>query len=94
MEKIMKNGKKIIHYDKQSDVLYFGVQKGIEEEFAEIAPGIVAEIDAKGKVIGIEVLNASKILKPVQRQMFGIAQWDKMDMNPPKGGFLIYLPYD
>ena len=61
----MKSSKKIIHYDKQSDVLYFGVQKGAEEEFAEIAPGIMVEINGKGKVIGVEVLNASKILKPV-----------------------------
>ncbi len=69
----MKNGKKLVHYDKQSDVLYFGVQKGVEEEFVEIGPGIVAELDERGKVIGIEVQHASKILKPVQRQMFGVA---------------------
>ena len=61
----MKNTQKIIHYDKQSDVLYFGVKKGIEEEFVEIAPGIGAELDIHGKIIGVEVLNASKILKPV-----------------------------
>jgi len=73
MAKDMKNNKKLIHYDKQSDVLYFGVQKGVEEEFVEIAPGIAAELNDEGRVIGIEVLNASRVLKPVQRQMFGMA---------------------
>lgn len=56
---------KLVHYDKQNDVLYFGVRKGVEEEFSEIAPGVAVELDKKGNVIGIEVLNASKVLKPV-----------------------------
>lgn len=62
---------KFIHYDKQNDVLYFGVQKGVEEEFSEIAPGVAVELDKKGNVIGVEVLNASKILKPVLKQREG-----------------------
>ena len=64
MAKALKQ-KKMVHYDKQSDVLYFGVQSGTEEEFIEIAPGVSAELDSKKNVIGIEVLNASKILSPV-----------------------------
>jgi len=55
----------MVHYDKDSDVLYFGVQNGAEEEFVEVAPGVSAELDAKRKIIGIEVLNASKVLRPV-----------------------------
>lgn len=73
----MKNPKQIIHYDKRSDVLYFGVKKGVEEEFVEIAPGIMVELDGKGKVIGVEVLNASQMLKPIlkptKRQIFEVA---------------------
>ena len=67
MAKTMKkiNSKKIINYDRKSDVLYIGVKKGIEEEFVEISPGINVELDLKGQVIGIEILNASRILKPV-----------------------------
>ena len=64
MAKALKQ-KKMVHYDRESDVLYFGVQSGIEEEFIEIAPGVSAELDGKKNVIGIEVLNASKILRPV-----------------------------
>lgn len=65
--------KQSVHYDKQSDVLYLGVQKGLEEEFVEIAPGINVELDENGKVIGVEVLNASKILKKVAKPGLGQA---------------------
>jgi len=69
MAKDMKNSKsqKIINYDPKSDVLYMGIKKGIEEEFIEISPGINVELDENGRVIGIEILNASKVLRPVIR---------------------------
>jgi len=59
------NSKKIANYDFKSDVLYLGIKKGIEEEFIEISPGINVELDQNGQVIGIEILNASRILKSV-----------------------------
>jgi len=66
MAKAMKQkNKKIVHYDQKTDVLYVGFHKGIEEEFVEVFPGINIELDSEGKIIGIEILNASKILKPV-----------------------------
>ena len=67
------NSKKIINYDPKSDVLYMGAKKGIEEEFIEVSPGLNVELDSKGQVIGIEILNASKtlrsIIKPLQKQI-------------------------
>lgn len=71
----MKNSKskKIVNYDPKSDVLYLGVKKGAEEEFIEVSPGVSVELDENGQVIGIEILNASKVLKsvvaPLQRQV-------------------------
>ena len=65
-----KSGKKqFVHYDAESDVLYFGVKRGAEEEFEEIAPGIMAELDKKGQVIGVEVLNASGVFRPVAKSI-------------------------
>jgi len=73
-----KHKKQIVHYGRHNDVLYFGIEKGIEEEFVEIAPGVMAELDEKGKVIGVEVLNASQILKPlfkpIQRQISAVRE--------------------
>lgn len=60
---------KIVRYDMKSDVLYFGLKKGMEEEFVEVAPGVSVEFDKKGEAIGIEIINASKILKPVSKNL-------------------------
>ena len=65
----MKNSKKIINYDPKSDVLYIGVKKGVEEEFVEISPGINIQLDSNGQVIGIEILNASRVFKPIVRPL-------------------------
>jgi uncharacterized protein YuzE len=64
------NNKSIVNYDSKKDVLYIVAKKGKEEEFIEIAPGINVELDDKGGVIGIEILNASKIFKPVAKPLY------------------------
>jgi len=67
----MKNSKskKIVNYDPKSDVLYLGVKKGVEEEFVEVSPGVNVELNSEGQVIGIEILNASRVLKPVVKPL-------------------------
>ena len=62
--------KSLIHYDYESDVLYIAAKKAVEEEFIEVAPGINVELDDKGQVIGIEILNASKCLKPIAKPLY------------------------
>ena len=51
-----------IHYDKKNDNLYFFVADGELDKYREIAPGVGVEFDKKGKLLGIEILGASKIL--------------------------------
>jgi len=63
-----------VNYDPDSDVLYIVAQEGEEEEFVEIAPGVNVELDAEGKVVGVEILNASRFLSSIinplhQKQM-------------------------
>ena len=60
----------LVKYDPKSDVLYIVTGEGREEEFAELAPGINIELDEEGKVIGIEILNASKFLKSVAKPLY------------------------
>jgi uncharacterized protein YuzE len=62
--------KPLVNYDAKEDVLYIVARKGKEEEFVEIAPGINVELDEKGEVIGIEILNASGFLKPVVKPLY------------------------
>jgi len=64
-DKTKKYPQKVIHYDAQGDVFYIGIKKEREEEFVEVAPGINAELNEKGELIGVEILNASRVLKPV-----------------------------
>lgn len=64
------NNKPIINYDLKSDVIYIVAKKGKEEEFIEIAPGINVELDENGQVIGIEILNASQVLKPIAKPLY------------------------
>lgn len=66
--------KKIVNYDAKSDVLYLGAKRGVEEEYREIAPGIGVELDERGQVIGIEILNASRVIKPVSKSLFPVGR--------------------
>lgn len=57
-----------VYYDPEVDVLYIA-REGIEEEVIEISPGINLEIDDKGEVIGVEILEASRLLRDVVSQI-------------------------
>ena len=64
------NNKPKINYDPKADVLYIVARKGKEEEFVEIAPGLNAELDENGRVIGREILNASSVLKSIAKPLY------------------------
>ncbi len=61
---------KFVRYDSKSDTLYIVAGRGMEEEFVEVAPGVNVELDAKGDVIGIEILKASKFLQPIAKPLY------------------------
>lgn len=63
MKKI--NKKERIFYDKKSDALWFVIKSGEEEEHREIAPGVSLELGKRGELLGIEILNASQVVKPL-----------------------------
>ena len=54
-----------VNYDKESDTLYIFVKEGTEEEFVEVTDGILLELNKGKEIIGIEILNASKIFEPL-----------------------------
>jgi uncharacterized protein YuzE len=53
-----------VHYDAEVDVLYLA-REGQEEEVVEVYPGLNLELDASGELIGVELLNASELLRQV-----------------------------
>lgn len=58
----MRKANQKVYYDKDTDVLWFYIKSGAEEKHQEVAPGISIELSKNGELLGIEVLNASKIL--------------------------------
>ncbi len=68
-----------VKYDPGSDTLYLLIKQGYEAEFIEVTPGINVELDENEQLIGIEIMNASRLLpliiksqQPVQAQAAAI----------------------
>ncbi len=53
-----------VHYDSEVDVLYLA-REGQEESMVEVYPGLNLEVNASGELIGVEILQASHLLKNV-----------------------------
>lgn len=62
-------------YDPEADALYIhlGSTKPVEAE--EVAPNVMLDFDAEGRVVGVEVLTASKVLAP--------GDWDRVRLPGP-----------
>ena len=60
--------KKSVKYYPENDVLYVLIQAGEEAKSVEIEPGVTAELNKSGKLIGIEILDASKYLRKLIQQ--------------------------
>ena len=52
-----------IHYFEEEDILHMVISDGPEESSIELGPNITAELNAKGELIGVEILNASTFLR-------------------------------
>ena len=57
-----------VSYDDNEDILYLA-KEGEEEEIVELSPGVNAELDSSGSLIGVEVFNASFVFKDVIKLM-------------------------
>jgi uncharacterized protein YuzE len=68
-----------LSYFDQEDVLHLAISDEPEAGSVEISPNITAELNAKGAVIGIEILHAStfirdSILETVQGRLLEISR--------------------
>ena len=52
------------HYDKPEDAFYIRFDEAPYAESDEVEKGVIFDYDKKGKIIGIEILDASKRLSP------------------------------
>ena len=53
-----------VTYDREADALYLEFRQGGAENNIDLAPGVTADLDRRGRVLGIEVLHASRHLRP------------------------------
>jgi uncharacterized protein YuzE len=66
-------------YFEKDDVLHLAISDEPEAGSVEVSPNITAELNAKGKLIGIEILGASafirdSVLDSVQAKVFDLAE--------------------
>jgi uncharacterized protein YuzE len=56
-------------YDPEADILYFHFMDGTAEEILEAGENVIVELDKKGRIMGIEVWDASKkgVLKELRK---------------------------
>ena len=50
-------------YFSQEDILHLVISEGEEANSVEISPNITAELNEKGELIGIEILDASAFVR-------------------------------
>jgi len=60
MIKYLFGGKMKVIYDPETDSLTFILRKEKIQESDELKEGVIIDYDAKGRVVSIELLNASK----------------------------------
>ncbi len=51
-----------VHFDPETDALYLTFSEDAVAETEEVRPGVLFDLDASGRVVAIEVLNASQTL--------------------------------
>ncbi len=52
-----------VAYFRDSDVLHLAITNEPEAASVELSPNITAELNDKGELIGIEILNASEFIR-------------------------------
>ena len=66
-------------YFEKDDILHLAISDEAEAGSVEVSPNITAELNAKGELIGIEILGAStfirdSVLESVQAKVLDLAQ--------------------
>lgn len=50
-----------LHYYRDTDSLYIDLSESVSVDSREVAPGVVADFDRDGKLVGIDIDHASAI---------------------------------
>jgi uncharacterized protein YuzE len=53
-----------VRYDKEIDAMYVYAEEGTPEYSEEVGEGVIIDVSIDGKVVGIEILDASEKFSP------------------------------
>ena len=59
-----------ITYDPETDTLTIKLKKTRIAESDELQPGVIADLDTKGRIVGLEILDASRRVTEPQNMTF------------------------
>ena len=62
-----------IEYDKETDSLTITLRDARIKESDEVRPGVIADFGYDGRVVGFEVLEASKVVEQTSEMQFAVA---------------------
>ncbi|OGK11571.1 hypothetical protein A2954_01790 [Candidatus Roizmanbacteria bacterium RIFCSPLOWO2_01_FULL_37_12] len=60
------------HYYKDTDSLYIDLSEKKSSDSKEVAPGVVLDFDKNGKIVGIDIDNASQLVNLSKLESKGI----------------------
>lgn len=68
-----------LNYFEKEDILHLSLSEDDEDGSVEISPNVTAELNDRGELIGIEILDAStfirnSLLETVQARLLGLGQ--------------------
>ncbi len=77
-----------MEYFEKDDVLHLVISDGSEAGSVELSPNITAELNEKGELIGLEILNASSyvrdsIMESAQAKMLKLQQAQSRSVPKP-----------
>ncbi|WP_048191334.1 DUF2283 domain-containing protein [Pyrolobus fumarii] len=59
MQRVCAKLRVVVEYDREADAAYIRLGEGRVAETMEVEPGVLLDLDDEGRVIGVEVLEAS-----------------------------------
>ena len=77
-------------YDPEADAIYMYLARGNVDRTTEAGP-FIYDVDAEGRILGIEILSASKVLRPALAECAAsrAARTSARGMKPLRGGIKI-----
>jgi len=51
-----------LNYDRETDSLYIDLNSRASADSKEVQEGVIIDVDAKGKIVGIDIQHASEVM--------------------------------